>query len=164
MAAVPSVPCRTYIFSTLVSRGRCHLDTVGASVFTLNMPCVYSLSETKMWSAVLSPVLGSKPRAGHSVIHLGCSVPVDAERHEQRKNGGIRFTLLVFGGSDCCGTFYNDSVKCTVEIPGDKWLFHCRSNPYRTVLFTILCFLCLKCLCVVIWSFLQFRIECTLLY
>lgn len=41
----------------------------------------------------------------------------------QGKNASVHCALLVFGGSDCCGTFYNDTVKCTVEIPGDKWWF-----------------------------------------
>lgn len=73
-----------------------------------------------MWSSVASPLLCSKPRAGHSMISLGGSIPTDAEKHEQGKNGSVHCKLLMFGGSDCCGTFYNDTVKCTVEIPGDK--------------------------------------------
>ncbi|KAF0044423.1 hypothetical protein F2P81_003581 [Scophthalmus maximus] len=72
--------------------------------------------DTNMWSSVASPVLCSKPRAGHSMISLGCSVQRDTEKREQGEN--VRCTLLVFGGSDCSGTFYNDTVKCTVEVPG----------------------------------------------
>ncbi|XP_051249893.1 uncharacterized protein zgc:163014 [Dicentrarchus labrax] len=74
-------------------------------------------TDTTMWSSVASPLLCSKPRAGHSMIHLGCSTLTDAGKH---KNVSIRITLLVFGGSDCSGTFYNDTVRCTVEIPGDS--------------------------------------------
>ncbi|KAM6917414.1 uncharacterized protein PEZ65_013253 [Lycodopsis pacificus] len=77
-------------------------------------------TDTNMWSPVVSPVLCSKPRAGHSVINSGCSILTDAEQHELGENVGVLCTLLVFGGSDCSGTFYNDTVKCTVEIPGDK--------------------------------------------
>ncbi|AWP16569.1 putative acyl-CoA-binding domain-containing protein 4-like [Scophthalmus maximus] len=73
-------------------------------------------TDTNMWSSVASPVLCSKPRAGHSMISLGCSVQRDTEKREQGEN--VRCTLLVFGGSDCSGTFYNDTVKCTVEVPG----------------------------------------------
>lgn len=73
-----------------------------------------------MWSSVVSPQLCYKPRAGHSMINLGCSTITDTEEHEQAENVSVRCTLLVFGGSDCCGTFYNDTVKCTVEIPCEK--------------------------------------------
>ncbi|XP_047467047.1 acyl-CoA-binding domain-containing protein 5 [Mugil cephalus] len=75
-------------------------------------------TDTNMWSSVASPLLCSKPRAGHSMLNLGCSIPTDPEHGQDKIN--IQFTLLVFGGSDCCGSFYNDTVKCTVEIPGDK--------------------------------------------
>ncbi|CAL9686610.1 unnamed protein product [Knipowitschia caucasica] len=59
--------------------------------------------DTRMWTAVVSPLLSSVPRAGHSVVVVGEEKP--GER-----------TLLVFGGSDCDGTFYNDSAKCIVDI------------------------------------------------
>ncbi|XP_008281365.1 RING finger protein B [Stegastes partitus] len=77
-------------------------------------------TDTSMWSSVVSPLLCSKPRAGHSMLNLGCTVLTDTEKQEQGENINIRCTLLVFGGSDCSGSFYNDTVKCTVEIPGDK--------------------------------------------
>ncbi|TKS86459.1 RING finger protein B [Collichthys lucidus] len=76
--------------------------------------------DTNMWSSVASPLLCSKPRAGHSMISLGCSIVIEAEKHGQSENVGVHCSLLVFGGSDCSGAFYNDTVKCTVEIPGDK--------------------------------------------
>uniref|UniRef100_A0A3B4Y9H9 Zgc:163014 n=1 Tax=Seriola lalandi dorsalis TaxID=1841481 RepID=A0A3B4Y9H9_SERLL len=81
---------------------------------------LHIFSTTNMWSSVASPVLCSKPRAGHSMISLGCSFLTDTDKHEQGKNVKVRCTLLVFGGSDCSGTFYNDTVKCTVEVPDDK--------------------------------------------
>ncbi|XP_078134258.1 uncharacterized protein LOC144535595 [Sander vitreus] len=77
-------------------------------------------TDTNMWSSVVSPLLCSKPRAGHSMINLSSSIMTDAERHEQGENVSVHCTLLVFGGSDSSGTFYNDTVKCTVVIPGDK--------------------------------------------
>ncbi|XP_034381161.1 tip elongation aberrant protein 1 isoform X1 [Cyclopterus lumpus] len=75
-------------------------------------------TDTNLWSPVVCPMLCSKPRAGHSMINLGCSILTDAEKHEKGEN--VLCTLLVFGGSDCSGTFYNDTVKCTAEIPRDK--------------------------------------------
>ncbi|XP_056282582.1 uncharacterized protein zgc:163014 isoform X1 [Pseudoliparis swirei] len=75
-------------------------------------------TDTHLWSPVVCPVLCSQPRAGHSLVNLGCSILMDAETHERGEN--VLCTLLVFGGSDCSGTFYNDMVKCTVEILGGK--------------------------------------------
>ncbi|XP_035813972.1 rab9 effector protein with kelch motifs isoform X2 [Amphiprion ocellaris] len=77
-------------------------------------------TDTNMWSSVVSPLLCSKPRAGHSMLNLGCTVLTDTEKQKQSENVNIRCTLLVFGGSDCSGSFYNDTVKCTVEIPDVK--------------------------------------------
>ncbi|XP_039641661.1 rab9 effector protein with kelch motifs isoform X2 [Perca fluviatilis] len=77
-------------------------------------------TDTNMWSSVVSPPLCSKPRAGHSMINLSSSILTDAERREQGENVSVHCTLLVFGGSDSSGTFYNDTVKCTVAIPGNK--------------------------------------------
>ncbi|XP_020485797.2 uncharacterized protein zgc:163014 isoform X1 [Labrus bergylta] len=75
-------------------------------------------TDTNMWSSVASPLLCSKPRAGHSMIHLGCSSLTEAEKYEQGKSVLVGCSLLVFGGSDCSGTFYNDIVKCSVELSG----------------------------------------------
>ncbi|XP_062295755.1 uncharacterized protein zgc:163014 [Scomber scombrus] len=77
-------------------------------------------TDTNMWNSVASPLLCSKPRAGHSMINLGSSILTDTQKHEQGEHVGVHCTLLVFGGSDCSGTFYSDAVKCTVEIPVDK--------------------------------------------
>ncbi|XP_046906324.1 rab9 effector protein with kelch motifs [Hypomesus transpacificus] len=73
--------------------------------------------ETSMWSSLTSAVLCSKPRAGHSLLPLGGSGLTDAKKWKQGAYGSLRCTLLVFGGSDCAGNFYNDTVKCTLEIP-----------------------------------------------
>lgn len=73
---------------------------------------------TRMWSSVACPLFSSKPRAGHSVISLGCSAPSSADKHEDRlRPVATQCKLLVFGGSDCSGNFYNDTLKCTVEVP-----------------------------------------------
>lgn len=73
------------------------------------------ISETSMWSSVTSSLLCAKPRAGHAMINLSCSLTTDRVNHEKDKS--VHCTLLVFGGSDCCGNFYSDTVKCAVEIP-----------------------------------------------
>ncbi|KAM4542799.1 uncharacterized protein PAE49_019300 [Odontesthes bonariensis] len=77
-------------------------------------------TDTGVWSSLPSPLLCSKPRAGHSVINLGSTILTGAEKRVQGENTNIQCTLLVFGGSDCSGSFYNDTVKCTVVIAGDK--------------------------------------------
>ncbi|XP_030575362.1 acyl-CoA-binding domain-containing protein 4 [Archocentrus centrarchus] len=77
-------------------------------------------TDTNMWSSLACPLLCSKPRAGHSMILLGSTMLRDTETPGQGKNVKIQCALLVFGGSDCSGSFYNDTVKCTVEIPVDE--------------------------------------------
>ncbi|XP_014825543.1 PREDICTED: uncharacterized protein LOC106905309 isoform X1 [Poecilia mexicana] len=64
-------------------------------------------TDTSMWSSVACPLLCSKPRAGHSMINL---------QTEQGENRNIKCTVLVFGGSDCSGSFYNDTQKFCLEI------------------------------------------------
>ncbi|XP_077412460.1 uncharacterized protein LOC144043083 isoform X2 [Vanacampus margaritifer] len=75
-------------------------------------------TDTNLWSSVAPPELNFKPRAGHSMIHLTSSTTsADSHTRRQDESAKVHCTLLVFGGSDCSGTFYNDTVKCTVEIP-----------------------------------------------
>uniref|UniRef100_A0A8C8DTC0 Zgc:163014 n=1 Tax=Oryzias sinensis TaxID=183150 RepID=A0A8C8DTC0_9TELE len=76
--------------------------------------------DTCMWSSVASPLLCSKPRAGHSMIDLGSRNLTGVKGNTQHGNLNLLCTVLVFGGSDCSGTFYDDTVKCTVEISVDK--------------------------------------------
>lgn len=83
---------------------------------------IFLSSDTNTWSSVSSHPLCSRPCAGHSVMLLS-SAPQYTETSEQRENVSVCCSLLVFGGSDCCGTFYNDTVKCTVEIPAE-WRHH----------------------------------------
>ncbi|XP_043999258.1 rab9 effector protein with kelch motifs isoform X1 [Gambusia affinis] len=64
-------------------------------------------TDTCMWSSVACPLLCSKPHAGHSMINL---------QTEQGENRNIKCTVLVFGGSDCSGSFYDDTQKFRLEI------------------------------------------------
>ncbi|XP_016129883.1 kelch domain-containing protein 2-like [Sinocyclocheilus grahami] len=68
--------------------------------------------DTSSWTSVVSPLLCSKPRAGHSLISLGSTKTLSSDPRDRRHSN-----ILVFGGSDCSGTFYNDTVKCPVELP-----------------------------------------------
>lgn len=81
----------------------------------------FSPPDTNMWTSLVSPLLCSRPRAGHSMMLLGSDILRDTGTHEQDENVKIQCALLVFGGSDCSGSFYDDTIKCTVEIPFDKW-------------------------------------------
>ncbi|KAF7704395.1 rab9 effector protein with kelch motifs [Silurus meridionalis] len=77
--------------------------------------------ETSCWTSLVCPLLSSKPRAGHSLISLTGTVPSHTDK-EEPGNGhhtciSTQYTILVFGGSDCTGTFYDDTVKCVLEIP-----------------------------------------------
>ncbi|XP_077476986.1 uncharacterized protein LOC144089735 isoform X1 [Stigmatopora argus] len=75
-------------------------------------------TDTNLWSSLTSSQLSSKPRAGHSMIAVTPSTTLaDSQRCGQDESVHFQCTLLVFGGSDYSGTFYNDTVKCTVEIP-----------------------------------------------
>ncbi|XP_052009246.1 RING finger protein B [Xyrauchen texanus] len=77
--------------------------------------------DTSTWTSVVSPVLCSMPRAGHSLISLGCTKTLSSElrhtRDHRHTSPSLQCTILVFGGSDCSGTFYNDTFKCIVELP-----------------------------------------------
>lgn len=75
-----------------------------------------------MWTSLASPLLCSRPRAGHSMMLLGSAILRDTGTHGQGENVKLQCALLVFGGSDCSGSFYDDTIKCTVEIPFDKWV------------------------------------------
>ncbi|KAI4879791.1 hypothetical protein NFI96_027197 [Prochilodus magdalenae] len=77
--------------------------------------------DTNSWTSVVCPLLCSKPRAGHSLISLGGTAVSDTNAREQKDHRRTcspkQFTVLVFGGSDNDGTFYDDVVKCIVDIP-----------------------------------------------
>ncbi|MBN3299263.1 TEA1 protein, partial [Amia calva] len=69
--------------------------------------------ESSSWSELLCPALCAKPRAGHSMINLVCPRLTDTDKQKQADTSVC--TILIFGGSDCTGTFYNDTVRSTVE-------------------------------------------------
>ncbi|XP_053290877.1 uncharacterized protein zgc:163014 [Pleuronectes platessa] len=115
---MPPLP-RGFHAAVPVSDNRILISGGCSSIGTLQDVHVFS-TDTNMWSSVASPVLCSKPRAGHSMLSLSCSVLTDTEKHEPSENVRVYCTVLVFGGSDCSGSFYNDTLKCTVEVPGGK--------------------------------------------
>ncbi|TSQ46674.1 Acyl-CoA-binding domain-containing protein 4 [Bagarius yarrelli] len=82
--------------------------------------------ETNFWTSVVCPVLSSMPRAGHSLLSLTSSAPLhNDERNRDKLHHtclSTRYDILVFGGSDCTGTFYHDTVKCILEIPEEQGL------------------------------------------
>ncbi|XP_030212782.1 kelch domain-containing protein 1 isoform X3 [Gadus morhua] len=67
--------------------------------------------DTSTWSSVAAPLLCSTPRAGHALLSLGWS------QLNQQGAAALQGTLLVFGGSDCSRTVYNDAIKYTVDVP-----------------------------------------------
>lgn len=72
---------------------------------------------------MVCPLLSSKPRAGHSLISLTGTVPSHTDERDQGDGRhtyrSTQYIILVFGGSDCIGTFYDDTVKCVMEIPDE---------------------------------------------
>ncbi|XP_041131329.1 rab9 effector protein with kelch motifs [Polyodon spathula] len=70
--------------------------------------------DNSTWSSIAPSVLCSVPRAGHSMINLAVPRQTDAEKEKQPNRTFC--TILIFGGSDCSGKFYNDTVKSILEI------------------------------------------------
>ncbi|XP_053366506.1 uncharacterized protein zgc:163014 isoform X1 [Clarias gariepinus] len=80
--------------------------------------------ETNCWTSLVCPLLCSKPRAGHSLISLTGTAPSHTDEMDQEDGlytcPSIEYTILVFGGSDCTGTFYDDAFKCVMKIPAEE--------------------------------------------
>ncbi|KAL0969105.1 hypothetical protein UPYG_G00222670 [Umbra pygmaea] len=115
---MPPLP-RGYHAALPVSHNRFLISGGCSAIGALQDVHVFN-GDTRMWSSVVCPLLSAKPRAGHSMIGLEGSAIPDAEN--QMQGGNNSCTVLVFGGSDCAGTFYNDLVKCTLEIPAEtRW-------------------------------------------
>ncbi|RXM91746.1 Acyl-CoA-binding domain-containing protein 5 [Acipenser ruthenus] len=70
--------------------------------------------DNSTWSCITPSGLCSVPRAGHSMINLDVPRLTDAEKEKQPN--GTFCMILMFGGSDCSGKFYNDTVKSILEI------------------------------------------------
>ncbi|XP_072128143.1 kelch domain-containing protein 2 isoform X2 [Mobula birostris] len=62
--------------------------------------------DTYNWSSLNHHPLSSVPRAGHSLVYLSSS----------QGSTGTCLKLLVFGGSDSAGQFYNDTLQVTMEL------------------------------------------------
>lgn len=75
---------------------------------------------------MVCPLLCSKPRAGHSLISLGGTADPNTEAKEHGDRPSTQYTVLVFGGSDYAGTLYDDTIKCTIEIPNEEQGLHAK--------------------------------------
>ncbi|XP_065542074.1 multiple epidermal growth factor-like domains protein 8 isoform X2 [Lathamus discolor] len=70
--------------------------------------------DTLSWSTVIHHDLCSVPRAGHTLLDLTPACLNDVDR-ENKKEHNLH-TVLVFGGSNCAGTFYNSTVKIQLDL------------------------------------------------
>ncbi|KAL9849159.1 kelch domain-containing protein 2-like isoform 2-T2 [Geothlypis trichas] len=70
--------------------------------------------DTLSWSSVIHHDLCSVPRAGHTLLDLTPAylMDMDKENKEEQK----LHTVLVFGGSNCAGTFYNSTLKIQLDL------------------------------------------------
>ncbi|XP_030130613.4 uncharacterized protein [Taeniopygia guttata] len=70
--------------------------------------------DTLSWSTVIHHDLCSVPRAGHTLLDLTPAhlMDMDKENKEEQK----LHTVLVFGGSNCAGTFYNSTLKIQLDL------------------------------------------------
>ncbi|XP_069771910.1 rab9 effector protein with kelch motifs isoform X2 [Narcine bancroftii] len=67
-------------------------------------------ADTYSWSSLHHHALCAVPRAGHSLVYLSSS----------RSGAVTSLKLLVFGGSNSTGQYYNDTVQVTVQLR-DEW-------------------------------------------
>lgn len=58
--------------------------------------------------------LCSVPRAGHTLLDLTPAHLMDVDK-ENREEHNLH-TVLVFGGSNCAGIFYNSTVKIQLDV------------------------------------------------
>ncbi|KAM9014426.1 uncharacterized protein PRD47_007787 isoform 1-T1 [Ara ararauna] len=70
--------------------------------------------DTLSWSTVIHHDLCSVPRAGHTLLDLTPAPSKDVDK-ENKKEHNLH-TVLVFGGSNCAGTFYNSTVKIQLDL------------------------------------------------
>lgn len=66
--------------------------------------------DTYSWSSLYHHTLCSVPRAGHSLVYLSSS----------QSSTGTCLKLLVFGGSNSTGQFYNDTLHVTLELSEER--------------------------------------------
>ncbi|KAM6075507.1 kelch domain-containing protein 1-like [Chlamydotis macqueenii] len=70
--------------------------------------------DTLSWSTVIHHDLCSVPRAGHTLLDLTPAHLMDVDKENKEEQN--RHTVLVFGGSNCAGTFYNSTVKIQLDL------------------------------------------------
>ncbi|KAJ6661289.1 hypothetical protein lerEdw1_015426 [Lerista edwardsae] len=66
------------------------------------------------WNTVTHSDLCSVPRAGHTLLHWTPAHQTDVDKESWGKCS--RCTVLIFGGSDCAGKFYNSTSKIQLEL------------------------------------------------
>ncbi|OXB72014.1 UNVERIFIED_CONTAM: hypothetical protein H355_007825 [Colinus virginianus] len=70
--------------------------------------------DTLSWSTVIHHDLCSVPRAGHTLLDLTPVHMMDVDKENKNKHN--LHTVLVFGGSNCAGTFYNSTKKIQLDL------------------------------------------------
>ncbi|XP_009472811.1 PREDICTED: probable serine/threonine-protein kinase DDB_G0272254 [Nipponia nippon] len=70
--------------------------------------------DTLSWSTVVHHDLCSVPRAGHTLLDLTPARLIDVDKENKEEHN--LHTVLVFGGSNCAGTFYNSTVKIQLDL------------------------------------------------
>jgi len=54
------------------------------------------------------------PQAGHTLLDLTPAHMMDVDKENKNKHN--LHTVLVFGGSNCAGTFYNSTKKIQMDL------------------------------------------------
>ncbi|XP_050753057.1 uncharacterized protein LOC127016544 [Gymnogyps californianus] len=70
--------------------------------------------DTLSWSTVIHHDLCSVARAGHTLLDLTPAHLMDVDKENKEEHN--LHTVLVFGGSNCAGTFYNSTVKIQLDL------------------------------------------------
>ncbi|XP_070610270.1 F-box only protein 42-like isoform X2 [Erythrolamprus reginae] len=70
--------------------------------------------DTLIWSAIKHRDLCAVPRAGHTLLNLSCTNLTNTDKEKLRKKPLC--TVLVFGGSDHAGKFYNSTSKFQLDF------------------------------------------------
>ncbi|XP_032657790.1 uncharacterized protein LOC116837470 isoform X2 [Chelonoidis abingdonii] len=91
--------------------GGCNAKGALQDVFTFHL-------DTFAWSTVTHSHLSLVPRAGHTLLNLTSAHLTDVDKESQSKCNLC--TVLVFGGSDCAGTFYNSTSKIQLDLEETK--------------------------------------------
>ncbi|KAL8169119.1 UNVERIFIED_CONTAM: hypothetical protein K2H54_038180 [Gekko kuhli] len=87
--------------------GGCNAERAFQDAFTFHL-------DTLTWSAVVHSDLCSIPRAGHTLLNLTSVRLTDMDKESRGKCNLC--TVLVFGGSDCAGKFYNSTSRIQLDL------------------------------------------------